>query len=246
MKDYYSILGVSMSATADTIKRAYRKLALQYHPDKNSNPAVEQYFKEINEAYDVVGDPQKRFEYDQRLANPLMTANAYAPSETTHRDPAYRYKTATNFVRKPNAQFELMKNSLSFMNKLAWSGCIVLILIAFDIFLPPILQETTIKKFRSTYFRTYSQDHIVIESGESFRINTEARSLLNQGDAIILVRSPLFKKLKRLQNKPITVTVTNLATLYGNFKFVPLLLLITSILGVVIKKVKWNFCLMLD
>ena len=66
-KDYYQILGVPRSATDEEIKKAYRKLAMQYHPDRN--PGKEEWanekFKEINEAYGALGDPQKRKQYDQ-------------------------------------------------------------------------------------------------------------------------------------------------------------------------------------
>ena len=68
-KDYYKILGVTRSASADDIKRAYRKLARQYHPDKNKAKGAEDKFKEINEANDVLGDPKKRQAYDQLGAN---------------------------------------------------------------------------------------------------------------------------------------------------------------------------------
>ena len=64
-KDYYQILGVSRDASADEIKKAYRKLALKYHPDKNKgNKEAEERFKEINEAYAVLSDPEKRKQYD--------------------------------------------------------------------------------------------------------------------------------------------------------------------------------------
>jgi curved DNA-binding protein len=66
-KDYYSTLGVPENASDGEIKKAYRKLAMQYHPDRN--PGKEEWanekFKEINEAYGVLGDPQKRKQYDQ-------------------------------------------------------------------------------------------------------------------------------------------------------------------------------------
>ncbi len=65
-RDYYEILGIAKSATQEEIKKAYRKLAVQYHPDKNPNDkSAEEKFKEIGEAYDVVGDEQKRAAYDR-------------------------------------------------------------------------------------------------------------------------------------------------------------------------------------
>jgi len=64
-KDYYIILGVARSASDDEIKKAYRKLALKYHPDKNQSPGAEEKFKEIGEAYDVLSDSKKKQIYDQ-------------------------------------------------------------------------------------------------------------------------------------------------------------------------------------
>src|SRR3972149_1057163 len=64
-KDYYKTLGVSKNASSDEIKRAYRKLAHQYHPDKNTSHTDGVRFKEINEAYQILSDPQKRAQYDQ-------------------------------------------------------------------------------------------------------------------------------------------------------------------------------------
>merc|ERR1712012_923857 len=64
-KDYFTILGVSRGASDDEIKKAYRKLALKYHPDKNQSPGAEERFKEIGEAYDVLSDVKKKQIYDQ-------------------------------------------------------------------------------------------------------------------------------------------------------------------------------------
>ena len=70
-RDYYEVLGVDKNATADDLKKAYRKLAIQYHPDKQQGKsdaekkAAEEKFKEAAEAYNVLSDPDKRARYDQ-------------------------------------------------------------------------------------------------------------------------------------------------------------------------------------
>jgi DnaJ-class molecular chaperone len=64
MQDSYRILGVSPSATADLIKAAYRKKAAQYHPDKNQSTDAPTRFREVQEAYEVLSDPERRKAYD--------------------------------------------------------------------------------------------------------------------------------------------------------------------------------------
>jgi len=64
-RDYYDILGVSRNANDDEIKKAFRRLAKQYHPDANKEQGAEARFIEVNEAYEVLSDPQKRAAYDR-------------------------------------------------------------------------------------------------------------------------------------------------------------------------------------
>lgn len=76
-KDYYNVLGVGKHASPEEIKKAYRKLAVKYHPDKNpDNKKAEEKFKDISEAYEVLKDPEKRKQYDQLGANWKQYENA--------------------------------------------------------------------------------------------------------------------------------------------------------------------------
>ena len=64
-RDYYKVLGVPRSASQEEIRTKFRRLALEYHPDRNKDPSAEGKFKEINSAYQVLSDPQKRAQYDR-------------------------------------------------------------------------------------------------------------------------------------------------------------------------------------
>ncbi|MBU0655445.1 MAG: DnaJ domain-containing protein [Gammaproteobacteria bacterium] len=77
-KDYYKILGVERSASQDDIRKAFRRMAAKYHPDRNKDAGAEDHFKEINEANEVLGDPEKRTRYDQ-LGNNWHTGENFRP-----------------------------------------------------------------------------------------------------------------------------------------------------------------------
>lgn len=92
-KDYYKILGINENATDDEIKKAYRKLALKYHPDKNKSPQAEEKFKEVAEAYEVLSDKKKRDIYDKYGEDGLKGGTSGGPNfgesftYTFHGDP---------------------------------------------------------------------------------------------------------------------------------------------------------------
>jgi DnaJ-class molecular chaperone len=117
--DYYDILGISKSASADEIKKAYRKQALEWHPDrhKDDKEAAERRFKEINEAYQVLSDSQKRAAYDQyghaafapggtAGANPFAGGGPFAGSTQSGRYGPFTYTYTTNGGGNPFAGFD--------------------------------------------------------------------------------------------------------------------------------------------
>src|SRR4051812_31289741 len=99
-RDYYEILGIHKAASADEIKKAYRKLARKHHPDTNRNDSsAEAKFKEVQEAYDVLSDPKKRPNYDQfghAGVNSAHAADAAAAAAAAGRGAGgFRYSTQT-------------------------------------------------------------------------------------------------------------------------------------------------------
>ncbi len=92
--DYYDLLGVSRSASADDIKRAYRKKALEYHPDRNKSADSETKFKQINRAYEVLSDAKKREAYDQfghAAFDPASGFGGFGGGGQTHRQGPFTY-----------------------------------------------------------------------------------------------------------------------------------------------------------
>lgn len=96
-RDYYDILGISKDASSQEIKQAYRKLALQYHPDRNKTKEAEQKFKEINESYEILSDPKKHQAYDQfgHAAFSPGGFGAEGPFTRTHRQGPFTYSYTT-------------------------------------------------------------------------------------------------------------------------------------------------------
>ena len=95
-KDYYQVLGVAKTASSDEIKRAYRKLALQYHPDRNKSKEAEAKFKEITKAYEVLSDQQKRQTYDQFGSAAFEQGSPFGGQNKTGQYGPFRYTYTTS------------------------------------------------------------------------------------------------------------------------------------------------------
>lgn len=103
-RDYYDILGVKKDASKEEIKKAYRKLALEYHPDRNKAKEAAQKFKEINEAYEILADPKKKEAYDQfghvafdpRYGGGAAGAGPFGDQTRTYRQGPFTYTYTTS------------------------------------------------------------------------------------------------------------------------------------------------------
>ena len=136
MPDYYAILGIQSNATSGQIKVAYRRLALQYHPDKNpENRLAEKKFIEIAEAYDVLSNPVKKDKYDRGLE--VDFKEEFEDFRTRRRPPPpqyyYQYKTTKKTYTKRD-----------YMYATAAVTAIIIVAVAFPIYL---LQVTSEKHF---------------------------------------------------------------------------------------------------
>lgn len=103
-KDFYAILGIAKNASDDDIKKAYRKLALKYHPDKNKSPGAEEKFKEVSEAYEVLSDKKKRDLYDQ-FGEEGLNGGGFAPGGGAGGAGGRTYHYASADPRATFAQF---------------------------------------------------------------------------------------------------------------------------------------------
>jgi len=110
-RDYYQTLGVTRTASADEIKKVYRRLARKYHPDVSKEPNAEAKFKEVQEAYEVLRDPEKRAAYDQ-LGNEMKSGQEFRPPPDWDRGFEFRGRPRERAAPEMDAQFSDFFSSL--------------------------------------------------------------------------------------------------------------------------------------
>jgi hypothetical protein len=236
MKDYYHILGISSSAHAVDIKRAYRRLAVMYHPDKNPDPDAEQLFKEINEAYDVIGDPTKRFAYDQRRANPWVEL-VETQEPPAHRDPAYRRNRPQPQGPRVSETYLLMKEYLPFVYWTCWASLIAVCVLFLDYVLPYKIHEETIVEVYAVKSRRSGISHFiaVTETGISIKFYRETSAGLYDGAKIRLARTRVYSTNMWAESVDSSQR-SSLAYIYNVMLFVPLTMLGVCIFGIIRKR----------
>jgi DnaJ domain len=234
--DYYQTLGVKYSATQEEIKRAYRKLAVLYHPDKNNDPSAENIFKNINEAYDVLGDPVKKNMYDLRFT----TAFTQAPYEETprHRDPAYRRQPGVRRKSDRERLKDLMRQYMPWATRITWLCFAFALLILIDFSLPNRIDHEKIieTNVRRTYARNYSTTWWVIKTdgGHTVDMPYELSDHFPTGREVDISVTWLFDVPRTVKAETLAVRLKK--SIYGNFLFAPIALLFFSTLGLVFRK----------
>ncbi|HCM76239.1 MAG TPA: hypothetical protein DIS90_07645 [Cytophagales bacterium] len=244
MEDYYQILGVSPRATLLEVKRSYRKLAVLYHPDKNKSS--EERFKEINRAYEVLSDPEKRAQYDLTLTFPGTQPNIDRPA---HRDPAYRRRqSAYRTPREANQTVEeLMAEYLPKFRWICWLALGVCLLVAVDYLIPFQTYTEGIAEINRMY-RTgrgggtiYDHDELITKTGLIIELHDDDVLYFKAVRQVIIQESSLFKKIVSIAT-PAGDYKVRVSAIYGNLAFVPLILFITALLGVTIRnKIEFPF-----
>lgn len=237
MKNYYSILGVSASASTAEIKRAYRKLAVLYHPDKNPDPRAHALFQDVNEAYDVLSDPEKRQTYDLRLAHPFAEILDQPPAQPAHRDPAYRRKRPHPGVRRDPTPRDLMGQYLPYFKWLTVAGLVLTVFLAIDLALPAREYDDEIADIHAVRGRRgiYYYHVVITASGEKFRIY-EREATTFHDPQVHIVATPIFSTKLRISNRERT-HVVKLAYIYrGALSLFPLVLFIVSLLAVMLRR----------
>jgi hypothetical protein len=245
LKDYYEILGVRRGAGLPEIRRAYRMLVQQLHPDVNPDPVAHERIKEVNEAYDVLGDEGKKREYDYRLNNPYQTVSE--PQQPVHRDPAYRRKRPVyQKVSNTYSQRELIEQYLPYAIWCCRVGLLLAFVIFADGFLPDRIstEETDFIYEVSGGRKRVSHYKLVTKSGIELKLyKGELQYYLYEGSQFRLVRTRILA-IPTAVSKIDGNQVQEIGHLYRTTIFFPIILAISSALGLLFRKrVEFSFSL---
>jgi curved DNA-binding protein CbpA len=232
LKNYYFILSLNIYASDAEVKRAYRKLAIQFHPDKNKSPEAEEIFKEVNEAYEVLGDPLRKVIYDQMLKGEQVVEQAQ-PEPPKHRDPRYKPRPQNQQrPRKPTHREEIlsmMALNLRYALMISRLTLLFSVVLIADYSLPPIKSKTEVVNENPS--NSGSSYKLELLDGKSVSVSREAARKLRRADQIAIYRSAWFSVPVALEDERTHYRTSIQLSIYGNFIFWPILLMLTSLVG---------------
>jgi hypothetical protein len=236
LKDYYAILGLSTTARDAEIKRAYRQLALRYHPDKNKSLEAEGLIQEINEAYDVLSDPEQKLLYDQLLTGVVQFVQPEPErAAPRHRDPRYRPKSAEYIqeIRK-NSFHTYMRDNLKYAVLISKFTMVFALFCLIDFALPTRKETHYVMETSSTAEGKRAADAFIIylEDGKEVKLSHELEESFAKGDKIDYYKSLFLSIPIKILNQRTNFFTRVRLSFYGNFLFFPIILLATSALGI--------------
>lgn len=237
MKNYYAILGVSHTASHDDIKRAFRNLAVKFHPDKNPSAEAVEIFKEITEAYNVLSDWEKRKSYDLRWENPFGETGPGQTDGKKHRDPRYRPKPPGYRPPPRPTVRDTMAEYLPYFRYVSWGALVLSFLLAVDFFIPykkvtEKLEQVEMATGRRNQFSHYI---FVTESGRRIKVYNYTARYLTEEETVVYYHTRLFNTVMYLSDVG-PVLELKIGYLYKTLVFVPMIMLISSVLGVFYRK----------
>lgn len=234
MKDYYSILGVERTASVAEIKRAFRHLAVRYHPDKNPDPSAAIHFHDINEAYEILGDEVKRATYDARYNNPWMefveeATQSYTPP---HRDPAFQRRAPR--APQPSARQRLreqMQNFIPFFSSVIRLSLVVASLCLADVVLPVATTPEKVIATEIDYFaggkRQIRKIEVITGNGGRFSLPDGTR-VPRIGAIVKFTRTPILRVPVAIESHDASFDINS--TIYRSFVFSPIIMTVMAIL----------------
>jgi len=238
MKDYYAILQVRREANAAEIKRSYRRLAIQFHPDKNPEASAEHVIKEINEAYEVLSNPTQKTIYDERFSHPDIAETLKSETSPAHRDPAYRRKKPNvRYKSERERMFEMMTYYFPVAMKIIYVALGVSLILMIDFLLPSSVSEEVVISIdiKRSYSRRNTTSWWVIHTDKknSIKLPYKFSDHFQQGTRITVFASPILNIAQKVETIQQAVEIRR--SIYGSFLFAPVTLLLVSLFGIYFK-----------
>jgi len=254
VKDYYQILKIKRTATDTEIKKAFRKLAIKYHPDKNPHSNTVELFQEINEAYETLGDANLKSGYDQQYDYFFGGASQRtATARPTYYYPPSPPRNRPSYYERARAQYAPKKFDygpyVPFFKKVNLAGLMLCFLLLTDFILTQKFEDQEVVKMDN--LRAVKELHLRSNSRQigakeefstintqnfDFRMEVEKSIFVEEGDRMDVYFTPLFRIIRwvEFKNKPLSFAPHY--GIYNSFLFIPAILLIISFLGVFVKK----------
>ncbi len=253
LKDYYQVLRISRSATPDEVKRAYRRLAVLFHPDKNKSSEAIRLFQEINEAHEVLSTPLKRSNYDAMLEGGGLASGPAAPPGGWHRDPAYRRRQQQGYrpaKSGPSEKLLMMLHMLRFLRTTSLAGLVWCAFLLLDYSLPRRISSETVlpEGNRPISWQLHHEPNVIVtDKGHHIPVPFEGVDYFPARSQIEVVSSNILNVLIKVESQSDEFTINSLASIYQNMMVVPVVLFVLSAAGLFVRQgIEFRFNLLIS